>query len=235
MDTNSGNPTYYFRGNVTNNYVLFAGLTWRIIRINEDGTVRLILNSRINRNTYTFSRYSGYTYMYYSNESNAKSIVDSWYKTNITNKGYDSYVSPGVFCEQSKVKKDSRWTSGNATMDVYSSYTPNFKCLTDANEKGKLDIKVGLITYDEVIHAGGYYDVPNRNYYLYDGFSLWTMSPAGVGSSWTSNWVVNSYGELKDCSIDYGYAYFRPVINLNANVSATGTGTSSDPYVIQTN
>ncbi len=36
--------TYYFRGNVTNNYVNFAGHTWRIVRINGDGTVRLILN-----------------------------------------------------------------------------------------------------------------------------------------------------------------------------------------------
>ena len=38
----NGKPTYYFRGNVTNNYVTFAGMTWRIVRINEDGTIRLI-------------------------------------------------------------------------------------------------------------------------------------------------------------------------------------------------
>lgn len=34
--------TYYFRGNVDNNYVLFADYYWRIIRINGDGTIRLI-------------------------------------------------------------------------------------------------------------------------------------------------------------------------------------------------
>jgi len=33
-DTNTGKPTYYFRGNVTNNYVKFAGQTWRIVRVN---------------------------------------------------------------------------------------------------------------------------------------------------------------------------------------------------------
>ena len=34
--------SYYYRGNVTNNYVLFAGKYWRIVRYNGDGTVRVI-------------------------------------------------------------------------------------------------------------------------------------------------------------------------------------------------
>ena len=34
--------SYYFRGNVTNNYVKFANKYWRIIRINGDGTIRMI-------------------------------------------------------------------------------------------------------------------------------------------------------------------------------------------------
>ncbi len=34
--------SYYFRGSVDNNYVKFAGYYWRIIRINGDGSLRLI-------------------------------------------------------------------------------------------------------------------------------------------------------------------------------------------------
>ena len=34
--------SYYFRGAVENNYVYFAGFYWRIIRINGDGTIRMI-------------------------------------------------------------------------------------------------------------------------------------------------------------------------------------------------
>ena len=34
--------SYYFRGAVENNYVKFAGFYWRIIRINGDGSIRLI-------------------------------------------------------------------------------------------------------------------------------------------------------------------------------------------------
>ena len=36
--------SYYFRGNVVDNYVSFANKTWRIVRINGDGSIRIILN-----------------------------------------------------------------------------------------------------------------------------------------------------------------------------------------------
>jgi len=53
--------TLFFRENVRNNYLTFAGYTWRIVRINEDGTIRIvtadsvgesIYNEFINDNTY---------------------------------------------------------------------------------------------------------------------------------------------------------------------------------------
>jgi len=34
--------SYYYRGNVTNNYVKFGGYYWRIIRMNGDGSIRMI-------------------------------------------------------------------------------------------------------------------------------------------------------------------------------------------------
>ena len=34
--------SYYFRGNAQNNYVLFAGYYWRIIRVNGDGSTRMM-------------------------------------------------------------------------------------------------------------------------------------------------------------------------------------------------
>jgi len=34
--------SYYYRGNVTNNYVKFGGYYWRILRINGDGSIRMI-------------------------------------------------------------------------------------------------------------------------------------------------------------------------------------------------
>ena len=41
-ETTSKGTTYYWRGDVDNNYLEFAGFYWRIIRINEDGSIRVI-------------------------------------------------------------------------------------------------------------------------------------------------------------------------------------------------
>jgi len=41
-NTQNGGTTYYFRGDIENNYVKFANRYWRIVRINEDGSIRLI-------------------------------------------------------------------------------------------------------------------------------------------------------------------------------------------------
>ena len=40
-----GGTTYYFRGNPIDNYVNYAGMCWRIVRIQGDGSIKLILAS----------------------------------------------------------------------------------------------------------------------------------------------------------------------------------------------
>ena len=43
--------SYYYRGAVRNNYVSFAGFTWRIIRRNGDGSVRMIYSGKSTSDT----------------------------------------------------------------------------------------------------------------------------------------------------------------------------------------
>ena len=66
--------SYYFRGAVKNNYVEFANKCWRIVRVNGDGSVKLILHndntagatnpcsSANNSTSAAFARYSGIEY-----------------------------------------------------------------------------------------------------------------------------------------------------------------------------
>jgi len=42
-----GGYSYYFRGAVTNNHVIFADKCWRIVRINGDGSIRIIYNGEV--------------------------------------------------------------------------------------------------------------------------------------------------------------------------------------------
>ena len=235
-DTNTGKPTYYFRGNITNNYVSFAGFTWRIVRINEDGTVRIVMQDGINNNaTYKFnSNNNNYTYMYYTN-SQAKSTLESWYQTNIGSKAdlAKNVASGAYYCEQAKAKRDSSWTSGNANMTVYSSYTPDFKCSSDGNGKGVVSASVGLLTYDEAVYAGGYYGQSNSNYYLYNNTYFWTMSPAGFSGSNSNVWFVNSPGYI---SYEYVIPTYRlrTVLSLTADTQISGgDGTKENPFVVE--
>ena len=236
-DTNTGNPTYYFRGNVENNYVSFAGQIWRIVRINEDGTIRLITQNRINSTSYKFnSIINNYTYMYYSN-SQAKTQLESWYQTNIGSKSdlAQNVVSGDYYCEQAKVKESSSILSGNATMTVYNKYTPDFKCTTDSNGKGIVNASVGLLSYDEVVYAGGYPNQENNNYYLNNpDIHWWTMSPNGFISefSYSSVWVITDKGKANYECVNMNNG-FRVVLVLKSDTMTTGTGTSSDPFVVE--
>ena len=118
--------SYYYRGNVTNNYVKFAGFYWRIIRINGDGTVRVIYDgtsahkngeSSTDRHIGTslfssFGKDNAYVgYMYgaagassyteahkNSNNSAIKIYIDNWYKNNILNTKYEEYIVDNIFC-----------------------------------------------------------------------------------------------------------------------------------------
>jgi len=49
MSYDDDGPSYIYRGTVRNNYVDFAGFTWRIVRINGDGTIRLILDGTLDK------------------------------------------------------------------------------------------------------------------------------------------------------------------------------------------
>ena len=117
-------------------------------------------------------------------------------------------------------------------MKTQENYTPDLVCATDANNKGLLNNGVGLINYDEVVLAGGYPLQGNNSYYLSKNYYWWTQSPAGVYSNYAHVWYVNNDGSLNLSYVNIAIAA-RPVINLNAGVEATGTGTSSDPYVIE--
>ena len=86
--------SYYFRGNVKNNYVQFANKCWRIVRIGGDNTVKLILHndnttnasnpcsSANNGTTAAFAHYNGSTYTsVFNSSSNDNAFVGFMYGT----------------------------------------------------------------------------------------------------------------------------------------------------------
>ena len=254
--------SYYFRGAVTNNYVSFAGYYWRIIRINGDGSIRIIYDgksahangeSSSDRQTgtsaynssYNQSYYVGYTYQANAQRpssqnsgtaSTIKGVLDSWYSTNISGKSFDDKVvsTPG-FCNDRNTRSGDSWVSSGTTFyyapyeRVYTTRQPSLQC---SNTNDIYTTKVGLITADEVMLAGGVGGTNNTSYYLYTGQTYWTMSPSYFDSTGTASvFIVGSFGDLNIWNVT-STSGVRPVLNLSADVTLTGSGTQTDPYVV---
>ena len=229
--TNTGEPTYYFRGTVENNYVSFAGFTWRIVRINEDGTIRIIMKEGINDNsTYSWNTTSDYETFYFSN-SNLLKELENWYTLKLVN--YDSYITDGFFCEQAKVKADSAYRYNNITAPLYDKYTVNFTCTNDDNNHGILYKKIGLISYDEVVYAGGYLNKKMSAWYLYSDIDTFMINPGGFDKTNGRGWVVyRNQDNVSGSTLLIMSRPVRPVINIKPDIKVSGTGTSSDPFVV---
>ncbi len=74
--------SYYFRGAVDNNYVYFANFYWRIIRINGDGTIRMI-----------YAGSSPYENGYDDSSSRDMDIGDSKFNTSTDDNTYVGYMT----------------------------------------------------------------------------------------------------------------------------------------------
>ena len=98
--------SYYFRGNVQNNYVSFAGYYWRIIRSNGDGTLRLI--------------YDGTSIHANGENSNDRQIGTSRYNSTY---GDNTYV--GYMMGLNNQCDDTTFCLGNITTTTYSQATSN--------------------------------------------------------------------------------------------------------------
>ena len=144
----TGMKSYYFRGAVNNNWVKFGKdssgnpIYWRIIRINGDGSIRMIYSgttaptsstatvmtgtgTQINATTYAFNSsyknpsYVGYMYTasaQYGNSTSStiKTTIDNWYKTTTleTDTTTKSLVADQIFCNDRSVTTSQSGTPG---------------------------------------------------------------------------------------------------------------------------
>ena len=153
--TDADGTTYYYRGSVENNYFKFADLWWRIIRINGDGSIRLIydgtkahdngesstdrqIGTNAFNSSYTDNMYVGYMYtsgdVHGTGTSSAiKTVVDTFYDQKLTS--YASYIDIDAgFCgDRSNLNNQTGVGTGNATT-YYKGYvkvlesTPDLTC-----------------------------------------------------------------------------------------------------------
>ncbi len=240
--------SYYFRGAQSNNYVNFAGLIWRIVRINGDGSVRLILNTKAGIGTsFSSSSCKGKYCLGYMmsnddndfsniNDSKIKTEIDTWYEDNKLN-DYKDYLADIIFCGDKSFNGSSnilnnniRVTNSTPTLKCdnisennYSRYTvETYKTEKNVETNGDLKYPIALLSVDELMMAGARTDVANTNNYLnIDGYHWWTMSASYHDTNHNIPWMYQFISGKIDGSAstdDDGAYYMRPVINLKADI-----------------
>ena len=157
-DTSKGR-TYYFAGNPTDNWVQFGGFYWRIIRINEDGTIRLIyqgtsanttgegtqIGTSAFNSTYTNNMYVGY--MYQSNgvhgltsNSTIKGILDTWYQNNLTSVA-DKIDGNAGFCGDRQPSTSNSSSNGSGGTGITTTYYGAYIRLVNSNKQPTFECK----------------------------------------------------------------------------------------------
>ena len=157
--TEDGSYVYYYSGNTTNNWVYFGGFYWRIIRTNEDGSVRMLYSGTSHNTTsgyigtsaynssYSNPMYAGYMYgtsgslannRTNKNSSTIKTTIDTWYKNNLLT-NYDKYISKtAIYCNDRSIGSGTYNTGSSnffygANARVYSNKAPSYKCGANSN------------------------------------------------------------------------------------------------------
>ena len=141
--TDDDGPSYYYRGSVENNYVYFAGYYWRIIRINGNGSIRMIYDGTVaHKNgevsedrqvgtsqfnpTYNDNMYVGYMYTGgeahgLGSSSTVKQANDNFYASKLAE--YSSYfdVNSGFCGDRSALN-----LSGDLGIDEVTTYNKGY-------------------------------------------------------------------------------------------------------------
>lgn len=259
LDENGENAYIYSNNkNNYNNWVLFANIKWRIVRLNVDdknnvGSIRIITafsqgNSKYNSNSFNYKN------MYFSESDTIKNFLENWYNQNL--KEYDDKILNSSYCEAAKVlyNGDSSydgWMMWNnmtneekLTLNYYENdrqtikYNPSLQCITDKNNKGIINSKIGLLTIDEALLSGSNFPLEDgstisNTTYLNSKENYWLMSPLGFNTKETYVSGINQNGILFRGTATSAERGVRPVITLDKTVYIkSGNGTEDDPYVL---
>lgn len=215
---------YVYRGEEVNNYLKFDNKIFRILKVNEDNSIKLILDDSYTELEYTWdNRYNeeadyGYGYNVYE-KSRLKEELDSVYKKDdfLTETGKEDLV-PMNLCigargeNESKTEKEIECSKtldnqyiGTITAYEYMRASIDEKCTSALSQSCK-----------------------NYNYLVSD-FSYWTLTADSV-SSYNAYYVYGSLNETETSD----RSSIRPVITISSDVMyKSGNGSVEHPFVVR--
>ena len=217
---------YIYKGANPNNYITFNNETWRIISVENDGTIKIMRNESIGNMEFD------------SENSNA------WETSDIKTYLNETYLAT-ITTNQDKIVSHT-WSIGAVTWNNSDLAGQ----IADENGTQSQSASVGMITASEYLRANTNIEecenmsINNTNHstckttnWMYNivpsGVSLWTISP-NASDSFFAFFVDGraSYaGYVMDNNVGISSGV-SPALYLSSDITLIGDGSQGNPYVI---
>lgn len=211
-----------FRGENVNNYVSFAGKKWRIIRINNDGTLRLLQDD---------ITYTGVWDDRYNINKQGNTGINDYMISRLKDGLERIYTEESIFNDTSKSKIAFKNLCIGKRYEDETNNTGSVECATVAE-----NMPVGLMQVNEYMVASldkncvYSYDTQCSNYNYLANYTKTTWTLTADAANTHKAYKFNGYGYTS--STASGETGLRLVIYLSGNLKYTsGNGTIDNPYV----
>ena len=203
---------YFYKGTNPNNYITFNGETagWRIMSVECDGAIKIMRINSIGNMAFD-TEYSSYAGFHYSTLS---TYLNGEYYNGLNSNDRSKIVS-------------HLWGTGSATRTNVS--IADMVWLEKNNVIGGMENSRNYIALPSIYEfqrtsSGQAYGTNNWMKY---NTSWWTIS-----AYFSDVWFIEASGEIYRTSTRREYA-IRPTLYLSSDVKLSGSGTKSDPFVIE--
>jgi len=212
---------YVYKGANPNNYITFNNETWRILSVENDGTLKIMKKDSIGNMAFDSSNSNNWarpaplnTYLnndyYNSLSSEARNLIQThtWAIGPVT---YNNTDLAGQIASEN----GTTW-SGNIGLMSLSEY---LRANTNTSQCGNYSLN----NTNEVTCKTTNYIVPSSGY-------LWTISPLANNSNYVFH--VHSHGRVYNSNADLTNIGVVPALYLTSNINLEGEGTETNPYTI---
>lgn len=221
--------SYYFRGDNVNNYIMFDGLLWRIVKINDDNSVRLIeagmrepvvWDDRYNSEMSSTTGINNYIHDNINSriKDNLEAIYNNTYiKKDILSDDAKGYIKETSLCIG---KRSLEETTNDGSIECSQTIDNQYIGLLQLNEYIIASLDNSCINAEST-------SCSNYNYLADFENSYWTLT----GNSENNSQVYKIYNTVTS-SLASNSGMARMVINISENTNINGKGTIDEPYVV---
>jgi len=245
-------PIVYYRGNISNNNLVYAGFCWHIIRTTDTGGIKIqyagvVNDGKCNNEKEALvigkSQYNDtndnkkYGWMYNLGDGDvnvedslAKKYLDNWFKDNMLD--YVKELEDTVWCNDRTMENSvfdirTRLENGKPTLEC-KNIDDRFTVFSSKGNK-KLTYPTAIINADELTYAGEVLKKTQVDTFVNISYSYWSMSPYVL----SKNMYPNSKGMLNMYTFTYNTG-IRPMISLrNSAILIKGDGNKDNPYYVE--